>query len=82
MNAQTNTQIVNPVFAVLAIPKYNHQQRRQETGKQPKKRRNFEALFQTACDLTDDSLFLNDPGCYGKDAKPVVGIVSSFNHVL
>ncbi len=82
MNAQSNTQIVNPVFAVLAIQKYDHRNRRQDTGKRTRKPRNFESLFQTACETPDDILILNDPGCYGKDAKPVVGIVSSFNHIL
>lgn len=82
MNAQTYTQVVNPVLAILATPKYNHRHQRQQQEKRAKQLTTFESLFHTACSTTDDALLLNDPGCYGKDAKPVVGNVSSFNKTL
>lgn len=82
MNAQTYTHVVIPVLAVLATPKYNHHQNRQHFEKRTKKQKSFDSLFHTACDAADDTLLLNDPGCYGKDAKPVVGNVSSFNWSL
>lgn len=79
MNAQTYNQAVNPVLAVLATPKYNHRRREQQPVKRAKKQETFESLFQTACGTTDDTIIIYDIGCYGKDAKPVVGNVSSFN---
>lgn len=81
MNAQTYNRAVIPVLAVLATPKYNHRKREQQPEKRAKKPVTFETLFQTACSTTDD-FFLYDPGCYGKDAKPVVGYVSSFNQAM
>lgn len=82
MNAQTQSRVVIPVLAILATPKYNHRQSRQQSEKRTKKPTAFDSLFHTACDIADDILLLNDPGCYGKDAKPVVGYVSSFNRSL
>ncbi|MCM1158041.1 MAG: hypothetical protein NC300_04865 [Bacteroidales bacterium] len=82
MNAQTQTKVVIPVLAVLATPKYNRRQQKQQTEKRTKKRETFDSLFHAACDTEDDMLLLNYPGCYGKDAKPVVGIVSSFNRSM
>lgn len=79
MNAQTYTQAVNPVLAVLATPRYKHQQSRQKHVKRTKKQKPFDSFFQTACDADNDSILLTTVGCYGKDAKPVVGNVSSFN---
>lgn len=79
MNAQTYTHIVNPVLAVLATPKYKHQQSRQPKAKKTKKQKSFDTLLQTACDANNDILLVTTVGCYGKDAKPVVGNVSSFN---
>ncbi len=82
MNAKTYTQAVIPVLAVLAAPQYKHQQSRKQQVKRVRKRKPFEPLFQTACDANDDSVLLDLIGCYGKDAKPVVGNVSSFNRIL
>lgn len=82
MNAQTQSRVVIPVLAILATPKYNHRQNRQQSEKRTKNLKPFDSLFHTACDIADDALLLNDPGCYGKDAKPVVGYVSSFNRSL
>lgn len=79
MNAQTNSQVVVPVLAVLATPKYNRRQSRQTLKKKAKNSSTTKSLFHSSCDVTDDTLLLKDTGCYGKDAKPVVGIVSSFN---
>ncbi|MDE5863600.1 MAG: hypothetical protein K2H34_04560 [Lachnospiraceae bacterium] len=82
MNAKTYHQVVSPVLAVLATPKYNHRKREQQPEKRAKKPITFESLFQTACSNVDDPFALYDPGCYGKDAKPVVGYVSSFNRAM
>ena len=82
MNAQTYTHVVNPVLAVLATPKYKHQQSKQTQAKKVKKQITFDSLFHAACDADIDSLLLDTTGCYGKDAKPVVGNVSSFNQTL
>lgn len=81
MNAQTYTQVVNPVLAVLATPKH-HQRSKQESKEKKKKPNNFDSLFHVACETADDMLLFHDTGCYGKDAKLVVGIVSSFNRTL
>ena len=82
MNAQTYAQAVIPVLAILAAPKYRHQQsRQQQIVKRMKKRKPLDSLFQTACDANDASILLDTVGCYGKDAKPVVGNVSSFNRI-
>lgn len=82
MNAQTYNQVVNPVFAVLATPKHHHRNRKQEFKERKRKPANFDSLFQTTCETTDEMLLFNDAGCYGKDAKRVVGMVSSFNKAL
>ncbi len=82
MNAQTFNQVVNPVFAVLATPKHHHRRHNQEFKQRKKKPTNFDSLFTTACETADEMLLFNDAGCYGKDARPVVGIVSSFNRAL
>ncbi len=82
MNAQTFNQVVNPVFAVLATPKHHHRHSKQEFKQRKKKPTNFDSLFTTACETADEMLLFNDAGCYGKDARPVVGIVSSFNRAL
>lgn len=82
MNAQTFTQVVNPVIAVLATPKQHHQRNKQKFKERKKKPTNFDSLFYTACESADDMLLFNDTGCYGKDAKIVVGMVSSFNKAL
>lgn len=82
MNAQTFTQVVSPVIAVLATPKKHHRQSRQESNQKKKKPTNFDSLFYTACESADDMLLFNDTGCYGKDARFVVGMVSSFNKAL
>ena len=82
MNAQTFNQVVNPVIAVLATPKQHHRQSKQEFKQKKKKPGNFDSLFYTACERTDDMLLFNDTGCYGKDARFVVGMVSSFNKAL
>ena len=82
MNAQTFNQVVNPVFAVLATPKHHHRRDNQEFKQRKKKPTNFDSLFTTACETADEMLPFNDTGCYGKDARPVVGIVSSFNRAL
>jgi len=82
MNAQTYNQVVNPVFAVLATPKHNHRHSKQQFKEKKQKNKNFDSLFMTACETTDEMVLFNDAGCYGKDAKPVVRIVSSFNRAL
>ena len=82
MNAQTYTQVVNPVIAVLATPKTHHRHSQQEFKDKKKKPSTFDSLFTTACETVDDMLLFNDAGCYGKDAKLVVGMVSSFNKAL
>ena len=76
------TRIVNPVLAILATPEFKQQQRRQNRQKRAKKTRAFDSFFHTACDAADDTLLPNEIGCYGRDAKPVVGNVSSFNRIL
>lgn len=82
MNAQTFHQVVNPVLAVLATPKYKHHDKQQELKDRKRKATTFDSLFTTACETTDEMLLINDAGCYGKDAKLVVGMVSSFNRTL
>lgn len=82
MNAQTFNQIVNPVLAVLSIQKYNHRNGKQEFTRRKQQPKNFDSLFHSVCETADDMLLNNDPGCYGKDAQPVVRIVSSFNRTL
>ena len=82
MNAQTFTQVVNPVVAVLATPKNHHRQSKQEFKESKHKPSTFDSLFSAACETVDDMLLFNDAGCYGKDAKLVVGMVSSFNKTL
>ena len=79
MNAQTYTQVVNPVIAVLATHKNHYRHRKQEFKAKRQKPSTFDSLFFTACETADDMLLFNDAGCYGKDAKLVVGMVSSFN---
>lgn len=81
MNAQTFNQVVNPVLALLATPKHNHHSK-QELNEQKQKPSTFDSLFFAACETVDDMLLFNDAGCYGKDAKLVVGMVSSFNKTL
>ena len=80
MNAQTYSQAVNPVFAILATSKFNHQQSKRQLVKKAKKTQKFDSFLQTACNANDDTLLLTS-GCYGKDARPVVGNVSSFNQL-
>lgn len=82
MNAQTYTQVVNPVIAVLATPKQHHRHSNQESKEKKRKPSTFDSLFSAACESADDMLLFNDTGCYGKDAKLVVGMVSSFNKTL
>ena len=82
MNAQTNNQGINPIIAVLATNNYHQRKNRQSQEKREKKLRNFDSLFQTACELADDTVIYTTIGCYGKDARPVVGTVSSFNQKL
>ncbi len=82
MNAQTFSQVVNPVIAVLSTPKHNHRQSKQEFKDRKKKPTDFDSLFYTACETADEMLLFNDTGCYGKDARFVVGMVSSFNKAL
>lgn len=79
MNAQTDTKVINPVLAVLELSKYKHQQNKQTQTKKVTKQRTFDSLFHAACDADIDLLLPDIIGCYGKDAKPVVGNVSSFN---
>lgn len=79
MNAQTFNQVVNPVLAVLATPKHNHRHSKQALKERKQKPSTFDSLFSAACETVDDMLLFNDAGCYGKDAKLVVGMVSSFN---
>ena len=79
MNAQIYNQIVNPVLAIFAIEKYDHRHSKQDFQERKQKTKDFDSLFYTACETADDMLLYNDPGCYGKDARPVVGNVSSFN---
>ena len=78
MNAQTNSQVVNPVLAILATTSFNRQQSKRQPVKQAKKLRDFDSILQSAYDADDETLVLSS-GCYGKDARPVVGNVSSFN---
>lgn len=82
MNAQTFSQVVSPVLAVLATPKKRHRHNQQEFKEKRKKPTNFDSLFYTARESADDMLLFNDTGCYGKDARFVVGMVSSFNKAL
>lgn len=80
MNAQTQTQAVKPVLAILATSKFTHQQSKWQLVKRTKKPRKFDAFLQAAYGADDETLLLSS-GCYGKDAKPVVGNVSSFNQL-
>ena len=82
MNAQTNNQSITPIIAVLATNNYHQRKNRQKQEKRAKNTKNFDSLFQTACDIADDATIYTTIGCYGKDAKPVVGTVSSFNRKL
>ena len=80
MNAQTNSQVVNPVFSILATTSFNRQQRQKQPEKKIKKLRDFGTILHSVYD-TDEDTFVLLNGCYGKDAKPVVGNVSSFNQL-
>ncbi|MBQ9983899.1 MAG: hypothetical protein IJP29_04850 [Lachnospiraceae bacterium] len=82
MNAQTFNQVVNPVFAVLATPKQNTRHSKQQFKERNQKQKDFDSLFTTTCETLDEMLLFNDTGCYGKDARPVVRIVSSFNRTM
>lgn len=82
MKDGTYIQIVNPVLAVLATPKFNQQQRRQAQQRKGKKPKNFDSFFHTACDTADENLLSQETGCYGKDAKPITKNVSRFNRIL
>ncbi|MBR1866515.1 MAG: hypothetical protein IJ801_08420 [Lachnospiraceae bacterium] len=81
MNAQTQSQAVRPVLAILATSKFNHQQSKWQLVKRTKKPKKFDAFLQAAYGADDETLLLYSSGCYGKDAKPVVGNVSSFNEL-
>lgn len=82
MNAQTYNQVVNPVFAVLATPKHNTRNSKQQFKQRKQKPSTFDSLFSTACETSDEMIIIHDTGCYGKDARVVVGMVSSFNRTL
>ena len=81
MNAQTNSQVVSPVLAILATTSFQCQPGKRQPVKKLKKLRNFDSFLQSADEAEDTSLLLLN-GCYGKDAKPVVGNVSSFNQLF
>ncbi len=82
MNANTYNQVVNPVFAVLATPKQNPRNSKQQFKQKKQKPSTFDSLFSTACDTADEMTIIHDTGCYGKDARVVVGMVSSFSRTL
>ena len=82
MNARTFDQAVNPVFAVLATPKQNTRNNKQQSKQRKEKPVNFDSLFTTVCETADEMIIVHDTGCYGKDARVVVGMVSSFNRAL
>ncbi len=82
MNAKTFNQVVNPVFAVLATPKQNTRNNKQQSKQRKQKPSTFDSLFSTACDTAEEMIIIHDTGCYGKDARVVVGMVSSFNRAL
>ncbi len=77
MNAKTFTKPVNPVLAIVSVPRYKKQQQHPKKKKRTTKKP-FDSLFQTAIKTEDLEPEWLPTGCYGKDAKPVVGNVSHF----
>ena len=65
MNANTYNQVVNPVFAVLATPKQNPRNSKQQFKQKKQKPSTFDSLFSTACDTADEMTIIHDTGCYG-----------------
>ncbi len=82
MNAQTYTQVTNPVLAVFATSKYHHRRNKQEFKERKQNNSTFDSLFTATYETADEMLLFNDAGCYGKDARPIVGRISSFNQTL
>lgn len=76
MNDNTFTPI-KAVFAIYAMPRYTRQKERDKQQRN-KPSKEFDTIFEDAMKPDDTTMEPVTTGCYGKDAKHVVGNASHF----